>query len=88
MYFYLLLLISLVFPANIFRGQIIDTSNKPIYGVNVQVLDTDFGSSTDQEGYFIIDNLESNHFTVKISHIAYQDIIIYMKPFLCRLQEI
>ena len=45
MYLYLLLFISFVFPFDFFQGQIVDTLNNPIYGVNVEILDTDFGSS-------------------------------------------
>jgi len=79
MYVYLFLLISFIFPLDIFQGKVVDTVNRPIYGANIQVLDEDFGSSTDSEGHFIIDNLENNNFTIKISHIAFQDKLIHIK---------
>ncbi len=79
MYLYLLLFISFLLPADIFQGRVVDTLSEPIYGANVQVLDTDFGSSTDSEGHFIIDNLENNNFTIKISHITFQDKLIHIE---------
>ena len=79
MYVYLFLLISFIFPLDIFQGKVVDSVNRPIYGANIQVLDEDFGSSTDSEGHFIIDNLENNNFTIKISHIAFQDKLIHIK---------
>ena len=78
MYLYLLLFISFILPADIFKGRVVDTLNKPVYNANVQILDTDFGSSTDKDGYFIIDNINANHFTIKVSHIAFEEQVIYI----------
>ena len=78
MYLYLLLFISFILPADIFKGRVVDTLNKPVYNANVQILDTDFGSSADKDGYFIIDNINANHFTIKVSHIAFEEQVIYI----------
>jgi len=48
-----------------------NSSGETIIGVNVIVLDTDFGSVTDVNGFFSITNLFAESYTLRFSHIAY-----------------
>ena len=51
---------SLVLASDTFTGRVVDSFGNPIYGVNIEVLNSNSGSSTDIEGYFIIDTGASN----------------------------
>ena len=66
----------MVFSENVLIGYVLDDYKNPIYGVNVEVLDSDVGSSTDYDGYFKISYLNNDKFKIKVSHIAYQNKII------------
>ena len=68
--------ISLVLASDTFTGRVVDSYGNPIYGVNIEVLNSNSGSSTDSEGYFIIDNLPEDRFSIKISHIAYNPLFV------------
>ena len=53
-------------------GRVIDAQSKePLAGVNIIVLDSDRGASTDLEGVFIIDNLEPGAYRLEVSYIGY-----------------
>ncbi|MGD8778801.1 MAG: TonB-dependent receptor [Ignavibacteria bacterium] len=54
------------------QGKIIDeTTKQPLVGANVVVLETDFGSTTDENGIFAIENLSEGIYKIKISYIGY-----------------
>ena len=60
--------ISIIF-TNPFNGRVVDEAGNPISGANVELLSSDRGTSTDQNGLFTIDNPNGN--SIRISHIGY-----------------
>ncbi len=57
---------------NMIAGRIIDIQTKePLAGVNIIILDSDRGASTDLDGVFIIENLEPGAYRLEISYIGY-----------------
>ena len=75
----LFIFISIVLPISIFEGRVLDINDFPIADVNVQILETELGTSTDSEGYFFIGRSDML-ITIKLSHIAYQSKIIKVNP--------
>ena len=66
-------LVSIII-SNPFKGRVIDESGIPIAGANIELLDSDRGTSTDKDGFFIIKN--PNQSSIRISHIGYRSEII------------
>ena len=62
------------------EGWIFDTKNQPLVSANIVVTSFDLqgsrGTSTDERGYFRISSLPVGVYTVKISYISYQQVII------------
>ncbi|MFC0875869.1 TonB-dependent receptor [Saccharicrinis sp. FJH2] len=56
----ILLLASVVVygQTSVFNGKVVDQSGEPLYGVNVRVLNTPFGTVTGEDGSFTIQNLK------------------------------
>ncbi len=56
------------------RGRVIDYKTKqPLAGANVQVIGTDFGTSSNNEGIFLILNLKEDVYKLNISYIGYSN---------------
>ncbi|MBK9098253.1 MAG: TonB-dependent receptor [bacterium] len=53
-------------------GIVVDVNSKPIPGVNVILLNTNFGAATDEEGVYKISNLSSGNYSVEFSAIGYE----------------
>ncbi len=54
-------------------GKVVDKlSGKPLYGVNIIVKNTIIGTSTDETGGFIIDNLKQGRYSILVSMIGYK----------------
>lgn len=53
-------------------GTILNTKGEPIELVNIGVLGTTIGTSTDSKGYFSIEVAKNDTLIIKVSHIAYQ----------------
>jgi outer membrane receptor for ferrienterochelin and colicins len=68
----------LIIPENIsaqsysIRGKVVDSKSKPIPGVNVILLNTNYGAATDDEGDYEIINLPANFYTIEFSAIGYE----------------
>jgi len=66
--------------ANLFgtlSGVIVDQGTKEtIIGANVLIMGTDFGTSTDFDGFFALNNVPAGKYTVQISYIGYENITI------------
>lgn len=77
--FYLILLIA--FTTNIFsqntgdiKGSIIDEiTQQPLIGVNIEILNTQMGATTNTEGEFFIRKVPDGVYNLKFSYIGYQD---------------
>ncbi|MEJ2637440.1 MAG: TonB-dependent receptor, partial [Calditrichia bacterium] len=65
-------------------GKVTDARTKEdLIGVNVVVMDTDFGASTDLSGNYIIDNVPVGTYRVEFSYIGYNTVIktdVVVKP--------
>ena len=75
MFLLLIILIAHLFPSSIFTGQIIDSYGFPVSDVNIWLITNEnnnsFGASSDNNGYFIFDNVENSEYVAIISHIEY-----------------
>jgi hypothetical protein len=59
------------------RGKVSDQVNgKPIAGVSVQILNTSFGTLTDENGYFKLENIPSGRYQLKLSSVNYSEILV------------
>jgi len=55
------------------RGLITDKeTGEPLIGVNIVVKGTYYGSTTDADGFYIIDNVDPGEYTLEISYIGYK----------------
>ena len=69
---FIITIFSFVRSANIF-GFIIDANSKePLVGANIVLLNSNFGSSTDLDGYFYISNVDEGLYTLQVSYIGYE----------------
>lgn len=58
-------------------GVIIDENSKEtIIGANVLLVGTDFGTSTDFDGFYAINNVPPGKYTVRISYLGYENMTI------------
>jgi iron complex outermembrane receptor protein len=51
---------------------VVDSKSKPIPGVNVILLNTNFGAATDDDGNYEISNLSSGSYTIEFSSIGFE----------------
>ena len=57
----------------IIKGQIFNSENQlPLAGANIYIEETDLGSISDEEGYFLIENIPQNYYNLSISFIGYE----------------
>ncbi|MFA4838724.1 MAG: TonB-dependent receptor [Candidatus Neomarinimicrobiota bacterium] len=57
----------------VIEGHIRDLkTGEPLIGVNVVVLGTYYGSSTDMNGYYLIQNIKPAEYTLELSYIGYK----------------
>ena len=56
---------------NSLTGKVTDPESRPLSGVNVHLLNTNFGSATDQEGVFTITGIPVGKYTLQITAIGY-----------------
>ncbi len=55
------------------KGSIVDAGTKlPLVGVNVAVLNSKLGTTTDNKGHFIISGLTNGSYTLRLSSIGYE----------------
>ncbi len=72
-------LLSFIYSFEI-NGFISDSkTNHPIIGVNVYLEDLRVGSSSDADGFFKFDSLNSGEYKLRFSHIGYDDYYIKLK---------
>lgn len=57
-------------------GKIQDTEGQPIELVNLSLLDTEFGTSTDIDGNYLLSNIPYGSYTVQISKVGYAEQLI------------
>ncbi len=63
--------------SGIIKGSLVDaTNNEPILFANILVLDTDIGTTTDEEGNFKLE-VEPGVYNIRFSYVGYKDQILY-----------
>lgn len=61
----------------IFEGTVKDkATGEPLVGVNVVIVGTQLGASTDTEGRYIIQNIRAGKYDVRFTHIGYQPSLV------------
>ena len=70
MFIIVFIFISLLLTSDTFTGRVVDVYGNPIYGVNIEVLNSNDGSSTDNDGYFFIDNLPEDKKKIIITGLS------------------
>ncbi|NIR49333.1 TonB-dependent receptor plug domain-containing protein [candidate division KSB1 bacterium] len=81
--FLLILLLLLITAAGVsaqgkgsIKGRVFDAQTKePLVGVNIQLLDTETGTSTDVEGNFRLTNLPPGSYRLKFTYIGYEPVV-------------
>jgi len=57
----------------ILKGQVLDSENKlPLSGANILINGTVFGAVADMDGYFTINNIPQNYYTISTSYMGYK----------------
>ena len=73
-YLYIVFSFTLLFPYASITGKVTDiNSAEPLVGVNVVLEGTSYGSSTDIDGEYIIENVPLDDYTLKIMYIGYKN---------------
>ena len=72
--FYLLVFFSNNISAQSFniKGRVVDSQSIPLAGVNVVLINTNYGAATDEDGNYEISDLISGVYTVEFSAIGYE----------------
>ena len=56
-------------------GKIVDKqTNEPLIGANIIVVGTNFGTASDADGNYIIQQVPVGEYSIKASYIGYQDV--------------
>ena len=55
------------------NGFIIDNVKEPLIGANVMITDSDIGTTSNTEGYFLIDGLAPGKYTIKANYIGFYE---------------
>lgn len=53
-------------------GRVLDQNNNPVIGANVLLVGTNIGAATDEEGYYVIINIQPGNYDVRFSSLGYQ----------------
>ena len=73
-----IILLSLSFTAfsqsNNFQGRILDSKNFPLPGAIIKIESEDLYTTTDFNGYFLIQNLKEGSYIVNISYVGYENL--------------
>lgn len=57
-------------------GRVLDDKKEPLPGANVLLVGTTMGAATDLEGYYSIINIPPETYTLKISFVGYQSLVV------------
>ena len=69
--------LCLAFSKGIISGNIIDKTNQlPLEGTNISLVGTDLGVISDKDGNFSISELENGYYSISISYIGYETMVI------------
>ena len=54
MVYIIIFIINIALCSDFFKGRVVDEGGNPLSGVNINLVGSDIGTSTDDDGYFII----------------------------------
>ena len=75
------LLIVDIFAQNSLRGRVIDEhTHENLVGVNIILMGSSKGTSTDSDGYFELKNIPGSKQNIKFSYIGYKEYILEINP--------
>ncbi|NOR44604.1 MAG: TonB-dependent receptor plug domain-containing protein, partial [Candidatus Delongbacteria bacterium] len=69
----LLLVFGNLFSGSRFIGIVTDKTGLPVSDVNIQLLPTTYGISSDENGEFVFNRIEAGVYTLKLSHVNFQE---------------
>ena len=73
-YLYFVFSFALLFPYATITGKVTDiNTEEPLVGVNVILEGTSYGSSTDIDGEYLIENIPLDDYTLKLMYIGYKN---------------
>ncbi|MGD8780897.1 MAG: TonB-dependent receptor [Ignavibacteria bacterium] len=62
-------------PRGTLKGKIVDVDNlQPLIGVNIIIKDKNIGASSDENGNYVIENLQVGTYTVVFSYLGYESV--------------
>jgi len=73
--FILLLAAELTAQPYSISGRITDSGSHPLIGVNIIIIGTGTGTSSDVNGFYRIDNLTDRSYNIKFSAVGYEDVL-------------
>ena len=70
--------------SGIIHGEVIDGTNQlPLYEANIIIVDSEIGTTTDENGKFTLENFEDGYYSIRVSYIGYETKIlndIWVRP--------
>ena len=70
-----ILLLTVIIPDTYIKGRILDQQEQPVSEVNIHILDSNYFTVSDQDGFFLI-NTNKDTLTIEFSHIKYKNKIL------------
>ena len=70
-----ILLLTVIIPDTYIKGRILDQQEQPVSAANIHILDSNYFTVSDQDGFFLI-NTNKDKVTIEISHIKYKNKIL------------
>ncbi|MFD2556796.1 SusC/RagA family TonB-linked outer membrane protein [Sphingobacterium tabacisoli] len=61
------------------QGRVVDEKGKPLVGAGILVVDSKYSTTTDQNGYFRLDNIPKNLSFLKVSYVGMHSITVTIK---------
>lgn len=87
-FFILLFLLHINLIAGEIKGKVTDQNNSPIPNVNLILIGTKFGTSTDLNGDFLLSNIPSGKYKLQASAIGYETKLIEVNLFQSKTVEL
>ena len=75
MIYIIFFIINIAFCSDFYKGRIVDEKGQPLSGVNISLIGSEIGTTTDDDGYFIID-INFRFSEAEISYIGYSTKVI------------
>ena len=76
-FIYLCLNINIIFPnqdlTGIIRGQVLDSENQlPLVGANILINKSNLGTISNENGFFILEDISQGYYNISVSYIGYK----------------